>query len=180
MTPANAMHILLPPAVFILLVYVLAAGMLKDDDVSSSALLDQPLPAFSAPQLDAAEPGTPGQTYAGRYWVLNIWASWCLPCLAELPQLHELRAAGLPVVGLAYKDEEEDARAWLAQHGSPFAMSLQDRDGRLGIELGVTGVPETFLIDPDGMVVLKHIGPMVPADAERLLEHMREDSDDDA
>ena len=164
------LNVLLPPALFIAIAYVLLLGIGAERGAVTSAYQDRPLPAFSAPLLDKpSENLDPGTSYAGRFWLLNVWASWCLPCLDELPHLKELRDAGLPIVGLAYKDERADSLAWLARHGSPFERSLQDRQGAVGIELGVYGVPESFLVDPDGVLVLKHVGPLAAEDVGRIL-----------
>ncbi|MBF2734883.1 MAG: DsbE family thiol:disulfide interchange protein [Betaproteobacteria bacterium AqS2] len=164
------LNVLLPPALFIAIAYVLLLGIGAERGAVPSAYQDQPLPAFSAPLLERPQDSMdPGAAYAGRWWLLNVWASWCRPCLAELPHLKKLRAGGLPVVGLAYKDERADSLAWLARHGSPFVESLQDAQGTVGIELGVYGVPETFLVDPDGVMVIKHVGPLAAADVEAIL-----------
>jgi cytochrome c biogenesis protein CcmG/thiol:disulfide interchange protein DsbE len=96
--------------------------------------------------------------------VLNVFASWCVPCLAEHPFVTELaRSTKARVVALNYKDAPEDAARWLARHGNPYAMVLADRDGRVGIDYGVYGVPETFVIDRDGVIRHKQIGPITPA-----------------
>ena len=107
---------------------------------------------------------------AGRVWVLNVWASWCGPCAQEHPQLVALAGArDVPIVGLNYKDDPNDARAWLRRHGDVFDEVLADGDGRVGIDWGVYGVPETFVIDAAGRVRHKHVGPILPDDLEKTL-----------
>jgi cytochrome c biogenesis protein CcmG/thiol:disulfide interchange protein DsbE len=99
----------------------------------------------------------------GKVWVLNVWASWCVACREEHPLLVEFaRKRVVPIYGLNYKDQREDASAWLARFGNPYDASLFDDDGRVGIDFGVYGVPETFVIDQNGVVRLKHIGPITP------------------
>lgn len=172
---AKVLNVLLPPALFIAVAYVLLLGIGAERGAAPSAYQDRPLPAFSAPLLARPQEAMdPGAAYAGRFWLLNVWASWCRPCLAELPHLKRLRAAGLPVVGLAYKDGRDASIAWLERHGSPFVESLQDPQGTVGIELGVYGVPETFLVDPDGVLVLRHVGPLAAADVELMLARTAE------
>ncbi|MEO5882146.1 MAG: DsbE family thiol:disulfide interchange protein, partial [Caldimonas sp.] len=100
----------------------------------------------------------------GKVWVLNVWASWCVACREEHPLLVEFaRKRVVPLYGLNYKDKREDANAWLARFGNPYDASLFDDEGRVGIDFGVYGVPETFVIDQNGVIRLKHIGPLTPA-----------------
>ena len=97
----------------------------------------------------------------GQVWLLNVWASWCAACLVEHPVLLELQRTGQTrIVGLNYKDEAQAAAAWLARHGDPYVLSVMDADGRVGIDYGVYGVPETFVIDKTGVIRYKHIGPL--------------------
>jgi cytochrome c biogenesis protein CcmG/thiol:disulfide interchange protein DsbE len=127
-----------------------------------SPLVDKPAPAFSLPLLkDPALQMTAAQM-KGRVWVLNVWASWCVPCLAEHPYVTQLARSGATVVGLNYKDKPEDANGWLRKHGDPYQAIVADRDGRVGIDYGVYGVPETFVIDQAGVIRFKQIGPITP------------------
>ena len=105
--------------------------------------------------------------------LINFFASWCAPCRVEQPQLMALKARGVTVVGVAYKDDPARTRAFLDELGDPFAVKLVDRTGRAGIEFGVTGVPETFLVGADGQVLAKHSGPLTDADVEGLLKKLR-------
>lgn len=128
-----------------------------------SALIGQPAPDVALPPLDPAGPGLPaGALATGRPLLLNFFASWCMPCLVEHPSLLALRREGLPLWGIAYKDKPEAARAFLARHGSPYARVALDEPGRAGIDWGVTGVPETFLIDGTGVIRWRYPGPLTP------------------
>jgi len=151
----------IPLAVFAILVGFLAVGLTRDPREVPSPLIGKAAPAFTLAQLH-----DPGKTLApadlrGQVWLLNVWASWCVSCRVEHPLLLELAKAGIvPVVGLDYKDKPDEGRAWLAQHGDQYRVSVQDVDGRAGIDWGVYGVPETFVIDKNGTIRYKHIGPV--------------------
>jgi cytochrome c biogenesis protein CcmG, thiol:disulfide interchange protein DsbE len=154
---------LIPLAVFAVLAGFLAVGLRLDPREVPSPLVGKPAPAFALPRLEAPEVQVAHSELQGRVWVLNVWASWCLPCLAEHPLVTELaRDTGVAVVGLNYKDKAEDATRWLARHGNPYALVLADRDGAVGIDYGVYGVPETFVVDKAGIIRHKHIGPITP------------------
>jgi cytochrome c biogenesis protein CcmG/thiol:disulfide interchange protein DsbE len=130
-----------------------------------SPLIGKPAPAFALAQLH--EPGKTLTTaeMRGQVWLLNVWASWCVSCRVEHPLLIDLAKANVvPVIGLAYKDKPEDGLAWLAANGDPYKLSIVDLDGRVGIDFGVYGVPETFVIDKAGVIRYKQIGPLT-ADA---------------
>lgn len=150
-----------PLAGFILLVILFAVGLTKDPRKIPSPLIDKSAPAFELPKLHAPAERFSPTTMKGQVWLLNVWASWCAACLTEHPVLLELQRAGhTPIVGLNYKDEAQAAFAWLVRHGDPYALSVMDADGRVGIDYGVYGVPETFVIDKDGTIRYKHIGPL--------------------
>jgi cytochrome c biogenesis protein CcmG/thiol:disulfide interchange protein DsbE len=146
---------------------LLAAGMGRDPRELPSVLIGKPWPAMALPQLGDATP-VGAADWAGKPRVINLWASWCATCVEEHPALlalaAELRAQGRAdqLIGLNYKDKAGDAQAWLARLGNPFSRSLVDADGRLAIELGVYGAPETFVIDARGVIVHKHIGALTP------------------
>ncbi len=154
---------LIPLIVFVVLVGFLAVGLnLKPREVPSP-LIDKPAPAFSLPRLDAPEQALGLQDLKGKVWLLNVWASWCVACRQEHPLLVELAGQNMvPIYGLNYKDKRDDAIAWLARFGNPYVASLSDTEGLVGIDYGVYGVPETFVIDKDGTIRLKHIGPVTP------------------
>ena len=152
---------LLPLAGFLVLTIFFAVGLTKDPRKIPSPLIDKAAPAFDLPKLHAAAERFSPHTMKGQVWMLNVWASWCAACLTEHPVLLELQRAGsTPIVGLNYKDEAQAAVAWLVRHGDPYALSVMDVDGRVGMDYGVYGVPETFVIDKDGTIRYKHIGPL--------------------
>ena len=154
---------LLPLLVFVVLLGFLAAGLsLKPREVPSP-LIDKPAPAFSLPVLATPDKQLSLQDMRGKVWLLNVWASWCVACRVEHPLLVELSRTGqVPIYGLNYKDKRDDALGWLAKFGNPYVASLSDTEGLVGIDYGVYGVPETFVIDRSGMIRMKHIGPVTP------------------
>ena len=152
---------LLPLVLFLVLVVFLAIGLSRDPREVPSPLVNKPAPAFVLPQLSDPERSFKSEEMRGRVWLLNVWASWCAACRDEHPLLVELAGTGLvPIYGLNYKDERRDALAWLNDFGDPYTLSLADTDGRVGIDYGVYGVPETFVIDRDGVIRYKQIGPV--------------------
>ncbi len=157
-----------PLAIFILLVALLGYGLSLDPKKVPSPLIDKPAPEFRLAMLeDPSRTISPGDL-RGQVWVLNVWASWCVSCRAEHEVVTELANKNLVlVVGLNYKDPSENAKRWLEQFGDPYATSLVDFDGRVGIDWGVYGVPETFVIDAEGKIRYKHIGPMTMESLEQ-------------
>ncbi len=154
---------LLPLAIFIVLVAFLAVGLGLNPREVPSPLINKPAPAFQLPQLHQPDKTFSQQDMKGKVWLLNVWASWCVSCREEHPLLVELaRTKVVPVYGLNYKDKPEDALGWLKQFGDPYVLSITDRDGRVGIDYGVYGVPETFVIDKQGAIRYKQIGPVTP------------------
>ncbi len=123
-----------------------------------AALVDQQLPAFALPILEDPSSIKSNEDIQGEFSLLNVWASWCIPCRQELPFLIELSKQGIPVYGVNAKDEPNDALGMLQRYGNPYTFSVMDSDGRLGLELGITGYPETYLVDANGVVRYKHIG----------------------
>jgi cytochrome c biogenesis protein CcmG, thiol:disulfide interchange protein DsbE len=153
---------LIPLAVFVLMAGFLAVGLKLNPREVPSPLVNKPAPAFELPQLrDPSMKMTVAQM-KGQVWVLNVFASWCTPCLAEHPYVTQLAKQGVKVVGLNYKDKAADATNWLRKHGDPYAAIVVDADGRAGIDWGVYGVPETFVIDQQGVIRHKQIGPITP------------------
>jgi cytochrome c biogenesis protein CcmG/thiol:disulfide interchange protein DsbE len=151
----------LPLAIFAVLVGFLFVGLYRDPREVPSPLIGKPAPAFSL--ADLREPGRKVSTsdFEGQVWLLNVWASWCVSCRVEHPLLVELaKAKAVPIIGLNYKDKDAEGLAWLAQHGDPYTLSVVDADGRVGIDWGVYGVPETFVVDKAGVIRYKHIGPV--------------------
>lgn len=153
----------IPVVLFALMGILLAYGLRLDPRKIPSPLVDKPLPMFTLPTV--ADPARTIGTadLQGRVYLLNVWASWCVACREEHPLLVDLAKTGtVPIIGLNYKDKREDAIQWLRALGDPYELSLADLEGRVGIELGVYGVPETFLIDREGVIRYKHIGPVTP------------------
>lgn len=152
---------LLPLGIFITLVLFLGIGLRLNPREIPSPFIDKAAPSFKLTQLhDAAKTIAP-QDMAGQVWLLNVWASWCVSCRQEHPVLMELAKQGVvPILGLNYKDTREAGSGWLRQYGNPYQISAFDSDGRVGIDYGVYGVPETFVIDKRGVIRMKHIGPV--------------------
>lgn len=140
----------------------------RDPQVQPQALVGKMVPDLTLPTLVEGQPVRIRELAAEGAMVLNLFASWCAPCEVEHPILMGLRGQGIRVVGIAYKDAPPNAQAFLNRLGNPYATALVDRDGRAGVELGVTGVPETFVIGRDGTVLAKHTGPLDQAEADRL------------
>ncbi len=152
---------LLPFGGFILLVLLLAVGLRLDPRKVPSPLIDRPAPAFRLPRLHAPDEELASSEWLGEVWLLNVWASWCVACRDEHSLLMRLATTDtLSIVGLNYKDQPEDALGWLERHGDPYGQIAVDRDGRVGIDYGVYGVPETYLIDREGVIRYKQIGPI--------------------
>lgn len=153
------MHRLLPLAAFVVLAGILYLGFtLRDPTLLPSALVGQPFPEFDLPTLGDPPGRATRADVAGDVRLVNVWATWCPTCLAEHGQLKRIRQTGLSVVGINYKDDSAEAIAWLARHGDPYAFSVVDADGDLGVDLGVYGAPETFLLDAEGVIRYKHVG----------------------
>ena len=154
---------LLPLAVFLVMAGFLAVGLNRDPREVPSPLIDKPAPAFKLPRLDAPEQMISTQDLRGQVWLLNVWASWCVACRQEHPLLVDLARAGtVKVYGLNYKDKREDAIGMLRKTGDPYVKSVSDTEGLVGIDYGVYGVPETFVIDKQGVIRYKQIGPITP------------------
>ena len=156
-------RVALPLAVFLPLAGMLYLGFsLRDPHLLPSALLNEPFPDFAAPSLTTA--GQLERTaLLGQPRLVNVWATWCPTCLAEHGELLRIRAeTGLSIVGINYKDDRAAALAWLARHGDPYDFSIVDRTGDLGVDLGVYGAPETFLVDAAGVIRYKHVGAVTP------------------
>jgi cytochrome c biogenesis protein CcmG/thiol:disulfide interchange protein DsbE len=155
------MKFAIPLGVFLVLSAFLILGLRLDPREVPSPLINRPAPAFRLTQLD-----DPGKTFApaemlGNVWLLNVWASWCVSCRAEHALLTALSRTGVvPIYGLAYKDTRENALTFLGSSGNPYVLSIQDVDGRAGIDYGVYGVPETYMIDKTGVIRFKQIGPI--------------------
>ena len=159
-----------PLAIFLLLVGFLAVGLKLNPREVPSPLVGKPAPAFELPVLQQANRKFTPADMRGKVWLLNVWASWCESCRDEHPLLVDLSKKGvLPILGLNYKDKGEDAQRWLARFGDPYQLSAVDADGRIGIDYGVYGVPETYLIDAEGVIRYKQIGAITPAILEQKI-----------
>lgn len=153
----------IPLVLFILLVAFLAIGLRHDPHEVPSPLIDKPAPAFQLAQLRDPSKTFSAADMRGKVWLLNVWASWCVTCRDEHPLLLQYaRSGALPIYGLNYKDKREDALSWLGELGDPYVLSVSDLDGRVGIDYGVYGAPETYLIDRDGIIRFKQVGPVTP------------------
>lgn len=152
---------LIPLVLFIVLVVFLAIGLNRDPHEVPSPLIGKPAPYFELPQLADPSKNFSPESMKGQTWILNVWASWCVACREEHPVLVELGKLNVaPIVGLDYKDKRDDALAMLARQGNPYVLSVSDANGRVGIDYGVYGVPETYVIDKEGIIRFKHIGPI--------------------
>ena len=157
------MRYLIPLILFLALVAFLAIGLGRDPREVPSPLINKPAPAFRLVELKDPSRSFSSEEMRGKVWLLNVWASWCIACRDEHPMLLELgRRNAIPIYGLNYKDKPTDAISWLNELGDPYVLSVSDLDGRVGIDYGVYGAPETFLIDRNGTIRLKHVGPVTP------------------
>ena len=154
---------LIPLAVFLVLVGFLAFGLRRDPNELPSVLINKPAPAFSLPQLQEPTKTFSAEEMRGKVWLLNVWASWCVGCREEHESLLRYAQSGVvPIYGLNYKDKTEDALGWLKDLGDPYVLSAVDADGRVAIDYGVYGAPETYLIDQNGTIRFKQVGPLMP------------------
>lgn len=159
--PKSALRFALPLAIFAVLAGFLFVGLGLNPREVPSPFIGKPAPSFQLLQLARPEQSFSPSQMRGEVWLLNVWASWCVACRVEHPLLVELAKKDVvPIVGLNYKDQREAASGWLAQFGNPYKLSAVDNDGRVGIDYGVYGVPETFVIDKAGVIRFKQIGPI--------------------
>jgi cytochrome c biogenesis protein CcmG/thiol:disulfide interchange protein DsbE len=166
----KSLKFIIPLALFGVLVFFLWRGLSLNPREVPSPLVGKPAPAFALPTLGD---GTTlkREDLLGKVWVLNVWASWCAPCREEHPLVIAFaKRSGVPVYGLNYKDKPVAATQWLQQLGNPYAATLVDADGKAGIDWGVYGVPETFVIDKTGVIRYKHIGPLTEEAVRTRLE----------
>lgn len=158
---ARYLRYLVPLAVFAVLVVFLYRGLSLDPKIVPSPLVGKPMPEFVLTRLKSPETTISDKDIKGEVAILNIWATWCVSCRAEHDVLLALARRGVaPIYGLNYKDNRDDAKRWLEQLGDPYAANAFDVDGRVGIDWGVYGAPETFIIDAEGIIRHKHIGPL--------------------
>ncbi|UOA26796.1 DsbE family thiol:disulfide interchange protein [Pseudosulfitobacter sp. DSM 107133] len=157
-----------PPVVFAAFVALAAFGMFRDDPEGlPSTLVGQPVPAITTDTLEGYPGVTPDMFKHGEVTLVNFWASWCPPCRAEHPRLLQMQQDGLTIIGVNYKDQKGTAQSYLEDDGNPFAAVAFDPAGRTGIDWGVTAPPETFIVDGDGTVLFRFVGPLVGSDYEQ-------------
>lgn len=158
---ARYLRYLVPLAIFALLVAFLYRGLSLDPKLVPSPLVGKPVPAFTLTRLDNPAATISDADFRGKVTLLNVWATWCVSCRREHETLVQLAKTGqVEIIGLNYKDDREAANRWLAQLGNPYVANAFDSDGRVGIDWGVYGAPETFIIDREGIIRHKHIGPL--------------------
>ena len=166
----KALPLVIPLAAFVAIAAFLAVGLTRDPREVPSPFIDKPAPAFRIEQLHDAKVAFSPEDMRGKVWLLNVWASWCVSCRAEHPLLVDMAKRRLvPIVGLNYKDKREDGLQWLTKFGDPYSLSAYDVEGRVGIDYGVYGVPETFVIDKQGVIRYKQIGPITPEALEKTI-----------
>ncbi len=167
---------LLPLSLFLLLGIYFAAGLTRDPSLIPSVLLNKPAPSFDLLPIEGYEDGFSSQDLSDEVTLVNIFASWCISCQIEHPMLMELAAQGdIPVMGINWKDKPGDGSAWLKRHGDPYTLIGDDANGRTAIDFGVTGAPETFVIDKNGRIRYKQVGPITPQIWRDILKPMVED-----
>lgn len=152
---------LIPLVLFLVLVVFLAIGLGRDPREVPSPLINKAAPTFRLPQLEDPSKTFSAEDMRGKVWIMNVWASWCISCRDEHPLLLEYARSGVvPIYGLNYKDKRDDAISWLGELGDPYVLSAADLEGRVAIDYGVYGAPETYLIDQNGTIRFKQIGPV--------------------
>lgn len=165
----------IPLGIFVALVAFLWIGLSLNPREVPSPLIGKPAPMFRLPQLQDASKTISPEDLQGKVWLLNVWASWCTTCLQEHPLLRELARHNIvPIIGLNYKDKREDGIAWLNNHGNPYTTVAFDQAGGAGIDWGVYGVPESFLVDKAGVIRHKVIGAIKPDDMTKLISLVKE------
>jgi cytochrome c biogenesis protein CcmG/thiol:disulfide interchange protein DsbE len=166
---------LLPVLIFVGIGIGLALGLTRDPSTLPSALIDQPAPTFELPPIAGRDgPGFSSADLVGGVSLVNVFASWCVPCRVEHPLMMRLAEDGVAIYGIDYKDPAEQAAAWLAELGDPYRAIGADRDGRVAIDWGVYGVPETFVIDRAGRIRYRFVGPLQARDIEETLRPLLE------
>ncbi len=157
----RAWQFFLPLAIFFTLVGFLYKGLFLNPREIPSALIDKPVPQFSLPVLHTPDKKFAAADMKGHVWIMNVWGSWCVSCRYEHPLLNELsKQQVLPIIGFNWKDDPATAKGWLNKYGNPYTLSVSDLDGRVAIDFGVYGAPETFIIDKTGTIRFKYTGPI--------------------
>lgn len=164
--------LILPLAAFVLILLTVGLGLQRPEQrIEQSRLVGKPVPAFDAPPMLPGRPGVSSSAMtANSPKILNVFASWCVPCAAEAPSLLDLERRGVRIEALAIRDKPDDVLRFLVQHGDPFAGIGDDRNSQAQLALGSSGVPETFVIDGRGVIRFQHIGPILPRDVPAILQ----------
>ena len=170
------MRFILPFIVFMIMAAFLYVGLSLDPHEVPSPLVGKAAPAFTLPQLHEPSKQFSTQDMKGKVWLFNVWASWCTACRDEHPVLMGLSRQNIvPIYGMDYKDKREDGEAVLREIGNPYTLVVSDTEGRVGIDYGVYGVPETYVIDKQGVIQYKQIGPVTPQNlSEKILPLIKE------
>ncbi len=175
---AKVWRYLLPLGIFAVLVWFLFKGLSLNPREVPSPLVNRPVPNFTLSKLHAPDQKLSASDLKGQVWLLNVWGSWCVSCRIEHPLLNELAKNNVvPIYGMNWKDKREDAIGWLNKFGDPYVASIADVDGRVAIDFGVYGAPETFIIDKQGIIRHKHIGPITAESLQKdilpLIERLK-------
>ena len=166
----KALKYIVPLGVFVVLCVFLGIGLTRDPRIVPSPFIGKPAPGFTLTALHDPQVSFSPEQMKGKVWLLNVWASWCPACKIEHPVLNDMSRRGIaPIVDLNYKDQRADAKRWLQQNGDPYQLSVWDFEGKVGIDYGVYGAPETFVIDKQGVIRYKQIGPITPEVLEKTL-----------
>ena len=159
----RSLKFIVPLVVFLALAAFLAVGLTRDPREIPSPFIGKAAPGFKLEQLADEKLAFTPDEMKGKVWLLNVWASWCVACRVEHPLLVQMsKQKTVPIVGLNYKDKRDEGLQWLRKHGDPYSLSAYDVEGKVGIDYGVYGVPETFVIDKQGVIRYKQIGPITP------------------
>jgi cytochrome c biogenesis protein CcmG/thiol:disulfide interchange protein DsbE len=164
--------LLLPLLIFLGLGFFLYRGLAMDPSARDSALLNRDFPSFTLSRLEDPEARVDESVLHGQVSLVNFWASWCPTCEKEMPQLREIGERGVQLVGVDYKDTRKHGLEALEEYDSFFAVNIFDPDGNLGFEVGVYGIPESFLVDADGIIRYKHVGYIAPEDVEQIMQEV--------
>lgn len=152
------LKLFIPLGVFVVLALLFWRGLSLDPTAMPSSRVGDPMPAFNLPTVRDADAAITPEEFKGKVSLVNVWATWCAACRIEHPFLVKLAEEGVPIYGINYKDDVEEAKRWLAQLHDPYRLSVVDQDGRLGVDLGVFGAPETYVVDKQGVIRHRHVG----------------------
>lgn len=155
---AGRLKLFIPLIIFIVLTILFGVGLNLDPNHMPSALIDKPVPSFSLTTVNDDSKVITQDEFKGKVSLLNVWATWCVSCRVEHPYLVKLANQGIPIYGLNYKDDVPEAQKWLTRLKDPYVLSVVDADGRLGLDLGVFGAPETYVVDKEGVIRYRHVG----------------------